>query len=343
MMAKTALKPMTKIRKKCDPMRCGARMTCRLCVAVLALCLVACGNVPQGIIGKSKMEKLLADLYTADAISSSHSDQFAADSDRVALKRAVFEKYGVTQHDYDTSIIWYAQNVDEYQKVMKQVISILQDRNKDAAEESRKAATVASLNGGQSQHKLYGTTGDTANVWPGAMRCQLLPVSRVGYMPFELKATKDCRPGDRYALDMKLVGLGTQFTVFLAVDYSDGSMSFVNRNGAFAGWLNVPLQCDRNQSVRRLYGYVRYQMQPLGIAYIDSVQLLRTRFDESRYSSINTQRFMPPKSGYAKSAKVPDVDKLMPSPSSSSSSAKRTRYKPKSGVNKSGSIPASSA
>lgn len=306
------------------------RLSSWLCVVAMVVCLVACSNVPRGIIGKGKMEKLLTDLYVADAMVNSNPEKYPTDSDRVAVRRSVLEKYGVTQHDYDTSIIWYAQNVDEYERVMQSVVkrlNAMQKRNQ-ADLQSAPPEPVAGT-GTAAVHKRYGTTGDTVNVWSLPTTWQLLPTPNAGYLPFEFKAGRDAHPGDCYALDLKMTNFGTQFTIFLAADYTDGTTTYVSRNAAFDGWLNVPLQSARNATVRRVYGYVRYSLQPFGVAYADSIQLLRTRFDEGKYSIINTQKTL------SRSKSTP-VQTAAPQAPAAVPVVKRGHFKPKQGVNKSG-------
>lgn len=307
------------------------------CVLAIVLCLVACDNAPSGVIGSSKMEKLLADLYVADAMVNSHPEQFPTDSDRVAVRRSVFEKYGVTQRDYDSSIIWYAQNIDDYQRVMQGVVKRLKQRQVQNQADLAAAPPTPAGAAPAGAHKRYDATGDTANVWNLATTWQFLPTARQAYLPFEFQVAKDAHPGDAYALDLKLLSLGTQFTIFLAADYADGTTTFVSRKAAFDGWINVPLQCDRNASVRRVYGYVRYQLQPFGVAYADSIQLLRTRFDAAKYDpAIHSQVTL----SRNKQASPPAPAKPVAAPASKPSAppVQRGHFKPKQGVNKSGTM-----
>ena len=51
----------------------------------------------------------------------------------------------------------------------------------------------------------------------------------------------------------------------------------------------MTLQTDSTRQLRRIYGYIRYNMQPQTVAMIDSIALVRTHMDRAAYGLIGSQ------------------------------------------------------
>ena len=105
------------------------------------------------------------------------------------------------------------------------------------------------------------------------------------------------------------------------------------------GWLSLDLQSDSSRKVNRIYGYLRYDVSRNTVAFLDSIQVLRTHLNASNYGIITTQKFL-------------SRDNNAPSPGKSRPLARRPRqgmggpresvksFSPKPGLNKGGRLPA---
>ena len=78
----------------------------------------------------------------------------------------------------------------------------------------------------------------------------------------------------------------------LNIDYSDGGTAQITRGTNSDGWITVDVQRDTARQVRRIYGYVSYDMKRGHSAHVDSLMLMRTRFNKGNYGFINAQRLM---------------------------------------------------
>jgi hypothetical protein len=74
------------------------------------------------------MMDILYDIRLAQAIYGNNS-QFYADSRKDALVTGVLEKYDVTQAQLDTSLVWYADNIDQYRIINDSVTSRLRAKS----------------------------------------------------------------------------------------------------------------------------------------------------------------------------------------------------------------------
>ena len=274
---------------------------------LLALSLISCDRTPRGVLRMNEMADLIADLQVADAYMESHLDDFPNDSTKLVLKQSIFKKHGITRQDYDSSLVWYAHNMEDYIKAHDKALGKLQERHdkltKDISKQHppRPEADEASADAldkkrgagiPHPQIAKIGAKGDTADLWQGERRYMLTQGARHGFIPFDVVPDADKQSGDRYQLVYKLTRAGNNFKVSLNVDYTDGSTAQIARGTSNDGWVTVFLQSDTARQVRRVYGYVSYDIQHGGMAYVDSLMLLRTHFNKSNYSFIGSQRLL---------------------------------------------------
>lgn len=338
---------------------------------VLLLC--ACSKAPSGIIKESKMSRVLADLAVAEAYLNAHGTDFPDDSTKLVFKQSVLAKHGVTLEDYDKALGWYAHNVDVYIKVHNDAIGMLDERQKELLNEigaNGPGATHGSAiahggrqNGGMK--KRYDAKGDTTDLWTAPRAWMLTAANGNGYIPFDIKRNSDFRNGDKLQLDMKLLSGGNKFVVFLAADYADGTTTYASKTAFANSWCNFVLQTDNKRHLSRLYGYIYYDIKPHTLAFIDSVSLLRTRYNANQRALLAAQRIVGPKKAIEKAADSSDTDdntsgqdsaatqqeqgrpssaiKIVPPPNSrrpnaiNADSAQKLppgHYKPKEGLNK---------
>lgn len=252
----------------------------------ILLCLaVACNKAPNGVIPESTMEDMLVDLQLADAYIESHWDQFPDDSSKLVLKQSIFAKYGVTPELYDTSLVWYARNMDVYVKVYDNVIARLQDMRASDNDNSSPSQPVQT----PTRH-TYAAQGDSADLWHGMRRWTLTQGMRIGYITFDIEPDKEFFPGDRYEFQFSLKPVRSTFRTFIAVDYKDGGTTYVHRYTCNDGWNNILLQSDSTREVSRVYGYLYYNIVQGDIAYVDSLTLLRTHLDRNTYSAASNHK-----------------------------------------------------
>ncbi len=311
------------------------------------VCLVvACDQAPDGVIPESKMEKLLVDLELADAYIDSHNDEYSNDSSRLALKQSIFLKHGVTPEMYDTSLVWYARNMEVYIKVYDNVIERLTSmRDKTNKESSSAPSPMAGRDMQQTQRHSYAATGDTADIWQGPRRWMFTTAMRNGFATFDFDPDGEYARGDRYELQLKVKPVRSNIRVFFAIDYNDGATAYIHRFSCSDGWNSMLLQSDSTREVKRIYGYVYYNIAQGDIAYVDSLALLRTHLDTHTYMAAPMAKVIERNKPAAAPAPVPAQPAARPAveatvPKADSSKAlPQGHFKPKAGVNKSSAQP----
>ena len=255
-----------------------------IALALVALMLPACDKAPRGIIKESDMVDLMVDIYKADAYCESYPTQFPDDSTKMMLKQSVFSKHGVTQADYDTSLVWYAHNMDAYTDVHQKVIDRL-NSERDGVDMNEQPVKVAKSDDKRRNADYRPVSGDSADLWNQPRLWMLTQGLRTGFIPFDIDINSECLLGDQYELAFKAFNSKKTLSVVLAADYSDGGTAWVTRNVIVAGWNHITLQTDSLRPVKRIYGYVKFKVPTCQVVYIDSVQMLRTRLNSKKYTA----------------------------------------------------------
>ena len=274
----------------------------------ITISLLSCGRTPHGVMSVNKMADLIVDLQLAEAYIDSHIGEYTSDSSKLVLKQSVFKKHGITQQDYDSSLVWYSHNMEDYIKAHDKAIGKLKERydkldkigkgaNGEMALRERGEATPEALP--QSIHKPRGkqlgrpstdAKGDTIDLWQGNRSYVLSQGAKRGFITFSVQPDAQYRPGDRYQLAYYLTRCNNEFKVSLNVDYTDGGTSQITRGTNSDGWVAIDVQSDSARQVRRIYGYVSYDIKRGQTAIVDSLMLLRSHMSKSNYGFINAQR-----------------------------------------------------
>lgn len=89
-------------------------------VILLACFMVACQvKRPDVVLSDTQMENVLYDFHVAKAMGEDipYNESYK----RVLYLESVYKKYGITQADFDTSMVWFARNPDALTKIYENV------------------------------------------------------------------------------------------------------------------------------------------------------------------------------------------------------------------------------
>ena len=119
-----------------------------LVVILLAACKV---GKPSGILSEGKMEKILYQYHLAIAMAK---DGDSAEIKGRAYVRACLRDNGVSEAEFDSSLVWYYQHMEVLQKVYKRISDRLHAELGDVGEETNDVNRYSAL----------AATGDTATI-----------------------------------------------------------------------------------------------------------------------------------------------------------------------------------
>jgi len=286
-------------------MRTILRHISLLLIIALLPTLLSCDRTPRGVMSVNDMADLIVDLQLAEAYIDSHINEFETDSSKQVIKQSIFKKHGITRQDYDSSLVWYAHNMEDYNKAYDKAIGKLKQRydkvSKLTKEQQDEMANVPVIPSRDAMPRPAGhhpttlntdTRRDSVDLWRDQRSYTLNQGARRGFITFDITPDADKQPGDRYQLAYKLLRGGSEFKVSLSVDYTDGGTAQITRSTNSDGWVAIDVQSDTTRHVRRIYGYVSYDMKRGSTAYVDSLSLMRTHLSKSNYGFIHAQRLL---------------------------------------------------
>lgn len=96
------------------------RRTQWISIFVLASCLTACQvKRPKTVVSDAKMENVLYDYHIAKAMGE--EVPYNEGYKRVLYIESVFKKHGITQADFDSSMVWFTRNPEVLTKIYEKV------------------------------------------------------------------------------------------------------------------------------------------------------------------------------------------------------------------------------
>ena len=244
--------------------------------------LTGCNNRPEGVMSKSEMIDFLTDLHKLDGTLSTKGIGSAQDRENIYYYNALLKKHGVTQANFDSSLVWYSKNPKNFGKIYSQVIENLTDFEKDVRKGKYNPVDSALLRYSQEniwrdQTSYTFTKDSTRNQVEFSIQNSPLQWQDKYTLSFTQRISpKDSSISQHVVLRINYVG-GVSDSVY-ASTYND---SILRRYTLTL----VARKQKRIESVTgKLLGSKRYQGQME--AKIDSIKLIR-QFDAVAQDSIN--------------------------------------------------------
>lgn len=247
--------------------------------ATVMLLLSACKpQVPSKYLQPDDMEDLMYDYYLSQGISNSQPR--TTDYDRRYNMQAVLKKYGLTNEEFDSTLVYYYNHME----LMDAIYSNIQKRLGDEALE------LGASEGEVERFTIQSVSGDTTDVWEGKRQLMLLPIPPYHIVQFSQKADTSYYKGDSFLLTFGsrfLVQSGSRnATVYLAVTYENDSVvsatTPINVSGGSTLRINA---CD--QKAKHLDGYIYMPRRDqtdnaseIPLLLLDRIQLMRFHHKE---------------------------------------------------------------
>lgn len=85
------------------------------------LLLSACDGRPRGVLNESNMTKILVDMHKTEALLSEKGLSYSRYSSKAPYYNFVLKKYGITQAQFDSSLVWYTKNPKKFGRIYDDV------------------------------------------------------------------------------------------------------------------------------------------------------------------------------------------------------------------------------
>lgn len=243
-------------------------------VAAVALLSGCKPSVPSAYIQPDDMEDLIYDYHLAQGIASQQDGN--QDYNRELTFELVLKKHGVTQAEFDSSLVYYYTRADRFQEIYKHV----QDRLNTEAEKYGAATSEVRI----SSNSL---SGDTADVWKGNRSLMLLNDRPYHLYQFRQKTDSSYHAGDSFMLSLNSTWLmqqgNRQAAVYLAITYENDSTVKQYATISMSGPTNLRIPYCKER-VREIKGFVMCGLRPstdntsnLCLLFVNDIRLFRFR------------------------------------------------------------------
>lgn len=96
------------------------------CLIILFVLLAIVGCRPRGVLSNREMRDLLYDLHRTDGALQVIGYNYGHNKELSSYYQSVLDKHGITQAQFDSSLVWYTDNPQIFNKIYPKVISRLQ-------------------------------------------------------------------------------------------------------------------------------------------------------------------------------------------------------------------------
>lgn len=251
-------------------------------VILCILIFTACSNKPKNVLSQDGMINFLTDLHKLDGVIATQS--IATDTikdEKIYYYNALLKKYGITQADFDSSLVWYVDNPKKFSNIYTKVVENLTTFETDV--KNRKYHPIDSFALRHSQ----------IDIWPNRMAYHLKKDSARTQIKFSIK-NKELKWKDIYTLSFRQ-RIAPQDSslrphVVMHVFYANGKIDSIYtklHNDSILRKYKLRLVARHQSTIDsitgKLFGSLRYQGK-MNVT-IDSIKLIRN-YDELAQDSI---------------------------------------------------------
>ena len=232
-------------------------------------------QVPSQYIQPDDMEDLIYDYHIAQGIAAQQQDG-NSDYNRRLTFELVLKEHGITQAEFDSSLVYYYTRADRFQEIYKNVQSRLN------AEAEKYGAAPNEL---QNLVSNASTSGDTVDVWTGNRSAMLLNDRPYHLYTFSQQADTTFHEGDSFMMSFNTTWLmqngNRQAVAYLAVTYANDSTTkaFSTISTTGTSTLRIPYCKER---VKEIKGFVMCGNRPstdntnsLCLMFVDNITLAK--------------------------------------------------------------------
>lgn len=237
-------------------------------------------TVPSKYLQPDEMEDLMYDYYVSQGLYD--NQRGSTDYQHRYNLESVLRKYDLTYADFDSSLVYYYNNLE----LLNSILSNVQDRL------SKEALELGASEGEVERYTTQSISGDTTDVWEGRRHLTLLPVPPYHVIQFAQKADTSFHQGDSF-----LMTFGTKFltrngsrnaSACMAVTYENDSVVSLTQNLNISGGNTLRI-ASCSLRAKKIEGFVymprRGQSEydsELCILFVDHIQLMRFHHHQNK-------------------------------------------------------------
>ena len=241
---------------------------------VLMLIMACKPTVPSEYIQPDDMEDILYDYHLALAMSRQRDATGNIDYNKSLYFQSVLKKHGVTEAEFDSSLVYYYSHAYRLKDIYSEVNQRLSDE----------AANLGVAVGDITRYSQYGTTGDTANIWTQQAEVMLIPRPTMNRFDFTVKVDSTFKRGDSFMMQFMSEYLwqsGTKdVTVCIVCKYEGDSIIQTANHVSVSGTVQVRVPANREKKLKDMRGFIYLSdggddSNTRKMLFISQIQLIR--------------------------------------------------------------------
>ncbi len=231
---------------------------------------------PSDVIPENTMENLLYDYHIAKALSENlpYNENYK----KALYLEAVFEKYNITETEFDSSMVWYTRNVE--------VLANIYDRlNKRAKSKQNEYDRLIAL---RDKKPMISQPGDSVDVWAWKQTMRLHNVPLYMNFSFILPADSNFKQCDifewtaHYDYLENLPDSSLAAVMAMQIVYVNDSISGATKLIYNTGFDTLRLMGQPSTEIREVRGFLYYPItNSENELLIDKLALMRYRANDT--------------------------------------------------------------
>ena len=254
-------------------------------------------SVPSEYLQPDEMEDILYDYHMAEAMARLSTGNRPVNE--MAYKYAVFEKYGITEAQFDSSLVYYMRHTERLHVIYTNL-----------SERISKESEAMGASSGNTLTNYVSANGDTADIWNRSRAFVLSKKAPFNVFSYTVKADTSFRKGDGFELRFN-----SQFimqdgiregTAVLALRFTNDSVASMKAS-VYGSQPNVlRLDAPIDQAVKEVKGFFLFNKNSsdqesettLKLMIIKDISLVWTRKRKEEWKlqpdSLKIDTIMPP-------------------------------------------------
>ena len=245
------------------------------CFLLICLFLIASCKVkrPDSVLPESTMERLIYDYHIAKAMGDDVS--FTDNYKKAMYIDAVFNKYGVTEAQFDSSLVWYTRNTETLSKMYDRVAIKLKS----------KQTQINQLVAKRDKKPLTSQPGDSIDVWAWKRLLHLSRLPLNNNFSFVLPSDTNFKGRDEIVWNANFYFTKHKDTLLVDSLFPVMAMQIVYDNDSIISELiavenngiqTIALQSDTMGEIREVKGFIFYpHAEQANILLVDRISLMR--------------------------------------------------------------------
>lgn len=215
---------------------------------LLLLLLIGCKK-DEYVLPENKMENIIYDLYVGEALSDNQYGRYGNSDFKRDFYLSTLEKHGVTEAQYDSSLVFYGKHVDKYRDIYGRVVSRLEK------EESKYDRLLA-----QEQKAAKSLSGDSVNIWTNNRMFAILPTDDVQMIRM-IPSDENFKEADSFTLSIDIKNYSSDQLVeapllFMSIRHDDNSLKTNSIEINKAGTYEMTVKGLSNKKISKIDCYV---------------------------------------------------------------------------------------